>query len=143
MNSTPKEKRKKIPLPPNKKDSFRMLFSFFLEHTPMEKIDEFGMSENYFVAVDYYAQKYGTHGKKLLHPEDIEILLALQDGGYHTIISIAAVKNLRIASATSRIQVLIKRAYVSYFVEKDNTKYYRITPYGKKQIEEMLAGKRL
>ena len=120
------------------KANFIKMINYWQEHTDFKQLEEEGMLEIYFAGMVYFEQYFGKGKDTDLFPEDIEYMLSLRGNKHWSLEELSDLHSVKSRSMQKKMYKLITRGYVSSYKEKKVT-YYRLTPFGEKQlVEEIL-----
>lgn len=101
-----------------------------------EKIEEDGMMPTYYKAMQFFGEVAGNSTYSPFYKEDGEIMLVL-DQNTVSMSELCALTDTSNRSMAPKMTKLINYGYATSFKEKKVT-YYKLTPYGRKFLEELI-----
>lgn len=120
------------------KQAFMQIFSYALNFLTLEKLEEDGLLDTYFLALNFYEEKFGNKETNKLTLADIDFLVVLQTKAL-TSDEICAMISIDKKTFANRINKVIEKGFCSSFLdEKKKNRYYELTPYGKKRLRESI-----
>lgn len=119
--------------------AFTHWLSYSLSHVDFEKVEEDGMLDTYFMAMEFFEDEFGGMKKNDLTQQDIEFLLALQNGKPATGAELCEKLSITPKTVANRIAKATEKMMIQTFYEK-KTRFYVITDYGRKRLrDEIIA----
>lgn len=117
------------------RDCFRDFINYLHDgHLDFEQMEEDKVMETYYKAMEYYREVVGNSLYTALYKEDLLMLIQVKAALYSTA-ELAEILEIPIQSVSARTNKLIRSGLMYSFLDKKQ-RYYRLTPYGEKELEK-------
>lgn len=120
------------------KQAFMQIFSYALGYLTIEKLEEDGLLDDYYLALNFYEEKFGNKKTNMLTLADIDFLVCLQSKAL-TSDEICSILSIDKKTFANRINKAMEKGICSSFLEgHKKTRYYELTIYGRKRLRESI-----